>query len=274
MKNHGVILGQRDSDYIGGTLPYIVENPTGDWTSYLPLGEWQRIDNVDLMACVTFSALNVLETLYYFKTGQRRNFSDRFTAKMSGTTLQGNYLYLVADSVRKDGLVDESDWSAPDDTTWDSYYADIPQAVKDKAKDFLKDWIVQYEFIDVTRESLLYHLKQSPVQVVIPGHAIMNFYTEVDVYHYFDSYEPFVKERTDGFVTALKYVMTKKDMKPDLQEIAILYKTVFGRDPDAGASGYVGQDLAFVLGEFQKSPEWKAKAQVLQVLDSEFNVKL
>ena len=273
MKNYGVILGQRDNDYVGGTLPYIEENPLGDWTPYLPLGEWQRIDNVDLMACVTFSALNVLETLYYFKTGVRRNFSDRFTAKMSNTTPQGNYLYLVADSIRKDGLVDETDWPAPDDTTWDSYYLDIPQVVKDVAKDFLKDWMIQYEFIDVTRESLLKHIKQSPIQVVIPGHAIMNFFTNDDIYKYFDSYEPFIKERTDGFITALKYVMTK-NMTINEQELALLYKTVFGRDPDVDAFGYAGQNLAFVLGEFQKSPEWKAKAQVLQVLDSEFNVKV
>lgn len=72
-----------------------------------------------------------------------------------------------------------------------------------------------------------------------------------------------------GYVNPLPFFMTINE-----QELALLYKTVFGRDPDVDSFGYAGQSLAFVLGEFQKSPEWKAKAQVLQVLDSEFNVKL
>ena len=111
--NTGVILGQRKDDWVAGTIPYEVLNESGDWTSYLPPGEWQRINNKETMACVSFSALNILETLYYFYTGERRNFSDRFTAYMSGTMKRGNYLWKVGDSIRRDGLVDEKDWPAP-----------------------------------------------------------------------------------------------------------------------------------------------------------------
>ena len=214
------------------------------------------------------------ETLYYFFTGTRRNFSDRFTAKMSNTTPQGNYLYAVADSIRKDGLANEVDWPVPPTVTWDEYYKEIPQDVKDKAKKFLDTWAINYEFIDVTRESLLKHIKQSPIQVVIPGHAVMNFFTNEDVYKYFDSYEPFIKERTDGFITALKYVMTKKTMTITQNELEKLYLAVFGRLPDSAALGYVGQELSFVLDEFLKSPELKAKGAIEQVLDTYFSVKL
>src|SRR3990167_11069550 len=100
-KNLGVILGTRPTDYIAGALGYEVRNPSGDWTPYLPEGEWQYNSHMDSMACVTFSALNSIETQYRFLTGLKRNFSDRFTAKKSGTTGKGNYLYKVTDSMRQ-----------------------------------------------------------------------------------------------------------------------------------------------------------------------------
>lgn len=222
-KNYGVILGQRSTDYIAGTLPYEILNPSGDWTQWLPPGEWQRIGNLDLMACVTFSGLNVLETIYYFITGVRRNFSDRYNAYLSGTTQQGNWLWKVGDSFRKDGLVDETEWPTPSlNPTWSEYYTPPTIEVINKGKKFLEDWTINYEFIDFTRDSLIKHLKQSPIQVVIPGHAVMNFLTTEQVYKYFDSYEPFVKERTEGFVSALKYTMTRKTKMLDKEDVRFL----------------------------------------------------
>ena len=213
MINHGIILGQRESDYVGNTLPYEAVNPSGDWTAWLPLGEWQLFPPLDVMACVSFSALNILETLYFFQTGTRRNFADRYTARMSGTTPDGNWLWKVGDSIRKDGLVDESDWPTPLLPTWTSYYSPVPIEIINKGKDFLKDWTINYEFIDFTKQSLIYHLKQSPIQVVFPNHAVMLFTSPTEVYRYFDSYDPFIKERQDGFVSALKYVMRRKSMR-------------------------------------------------------------
>ena len=64
--------------------------------------------------------------------------------------------------------------------------------------------------MDFSRDSLIYHLKQSPIQVVFPNHAVMLFNTPAQVYDYFDTYSPFVKHRTDGFVSAMKYVLRKK----------------------------------------------------------------
>lgn len=218
MENKGVILGSRDTDWIAGIsskIVYKVELPSGDWTPYLPLEEWQwHTIGFDTMACVTFSALNVLETLYFFKTGIRRNFSDRFTATLSGTMKTGNYLWKVGDSIRKDGLVDESEWGMIDNPTWDAYYTMPPIEVINKAKEFLKDWEVHYEVIDFTRESLLKHIKQAPVQVVIPGHAVMLFATTEQIYKYFDSYKPWEKERSDGFIFAQKYVLLPLNEKP------------------------------------------------------------
>lgn len=57
----GVILGTRPSDYAGGTLPYEVRNPSGDWTPYLPVGEIQKSINEDWLDCVSRSYTNSIE---------------------------------------------------------------------------------------------------------------------------------------------------------------------------------------------------------------------
>ena len=216
-KNRGVILGQRNTDWQAGAISGIAYeelNPSGDWTQWLPKEEWQWKDNgFDTLACVTFSALNIIESLYYFHTGRQVNFSDRYTAFMSGTTPNGNWQWKVGDSIRKDGLALEQDWPMIDNPSWDTYYTAPPIEVINKAKDFLKDWQVNYEFIDFTKESLIKHLKQAPIQVVFPNHAVMLFATTEQVYRYFDSYLPFIKERSEGFITAMKLVLTKKTMK-------------------------------------------------------------
>ncbi len=141
------------------------------------------------------------------------NFSDRAVAVLSGTTKQGNYLWRVGDSIRKDGLVAEDDYPFVENPTWETYYVMPPIEIINQAKDFLKDWQVNYEFIDFTKESLIKHLKQAPIQVVFPNHAVMLFATTEQVYKYFDSYgnPSFVKERSEGFVSAMKYVITKKE---------------------------------------------------------------
>ena len=237
--NYGLIEGKRQDDWLGGTIPYEERNPAGDWTPYLPPGEWQK-GSIDTMACVTFSALNSIETQYKFLTGQSRNFADRYLARMSGTTQQGNWLFRVADSIRRDGLVDEAEWPAPDNFTWDSYYTTPPMAVVDKGRAFLKEWVVQYEWIDVTQESLLRHLKHAPIQVTIPGHAVLNFYKTSDVQKYFDSYSPFVKERTEPFLSAMKIVLSRKGMSES--EVKKQYKLSFYRLPTA-------EELTFWVGK-------------------------
>lgn len=208
MKNYGLIEGRRDTDFLAGSLSFEERNPSGDWTPFLPPGEYQANHNADTMACVSFSALNSIETQLKFLTGTSPEFSDRFTAKMSGTTSQGNYLYKVADSIRKDGIVLESEYPAPQNFTWETYYSDIPADVKSKAKVYK----VAYEWIDVTKDSLIHHLKHAPIQVTIPGHAVLGFFSNKQVNKYFDSYAPFQKDRTESFVSALKIVLTIDDM--------------------------------------------------------------
>ncbi len=196
--------------WIAGQIPYEVVLPSGDWRPYLPVGEKQRPNLVDVMACVTFSNLSSLEIQNIQKTGIEINYEDRFTAKMSGTTPEGNYLDRVADSVRLDGVVYQGTWPPPANFTWDSYYTPIPQEIKNKALKLN----MAYEAIPVDKQSLLYHLKQCPIQVTIPAphpnHAVVLVHIQGDTAYYFDSYSPFLKQIEVSKISyALKLVLIK-----------------------------------------------------------------
>jgi len=196
IKNHGVIEGKRKTDYVAGYLPYRIMLPSGNWESYLPSTERQRFQGGDTMNCVAFSLLNCIETQLKLFTGEEINLSDRFLGKMSGTTRQGNWLYIVADALRKYGIVKEEDWPPPPVFTWEDYYSEIPQFIIDKARKFLDDYSFSYEWIEpITVKNLKRHLKHAPLQVVIPGHAVMMFYCDDKVWKYFDTYYPFIKEK-------------------------------------------------------------------------------
>jgi len=200
MENHGVIIGRKKSDWIAGSIPYQERNPSGDWTPYLVRAEKQWYPTFDTQACVSFSANTLCEIQIKQQTGVEVNFSDRFLAKMSGTTQQGNWLYIVGDTLRKTGGVLEEEWPVPPEPFgWNDYYVEIPQFVKDRAKSqFLDKYDVQTEWITITPEELKKHFKHAPLQLVIPGHAIAGFVAGVGIdgrkVKYFDTYDPYIKE--------------------------------------------------------------------------------
>ncbi len=214
--NTGVIEGSgTKSLYIAGTIPYEVRLQSGDWRPYLVKEEHQYSNNTDTMGCVSFSCNNDLEIQTKFLTGQEVNYSDRFLAKMSGTTPDGNWLDKVADTARNVGLVKESEWPAPANYTWSQYYASIPQEVINKA---VKPDIA-YEVIGADKTSLLYHLKQAPIQITIPAphpnHAVVLVAIEGNTAYYFDTYIPALKTIDVSKISyALKIVLKQGDIMP------------------------------------------------------------
>ena len=217
IKNYGVILGDAPDTYragrVGGALPFILRNESGNWDSDLPAEERQSNDNGDSMACVTFSELNGVETQEFHLnvTGEHPEYSDRWIAKMSGTTPQGNYLYKVADAIRKFGLVKEASYPKPSAPwTWEQYHSEISEPLlsqlKAEGQEWLKKWDVKYESVAVDKASLMRHLKMAPLTVVIPGHAILNFQTTADVIRYFDTYPPH-KKYIESVLQAMKVVL-------------------------------------------------------------------
>jgi len=242
--NTGVLIQEpKGSDFLAGGASAIVPEirlETGDWSPYLPKDEMQIGVYFDTMACVTFSALNSIETQlnYMLAMGQIPatsvqkfrdlgvlvgnvfNFSDRFTAKMSGTTRQGNYLVNVWDSIRNHGLLAESDWAYPREQRqpvfdWDDYYKEIPQSLKDKALK-IKDLIeTKYEWLVAGGQAMPIQfstwLKMAPIQLataicppwgageIVPecslnvGHATELYKVAPDCYRIEDHYSPFQK---------------------------------------------------------------------------------
>lgn len=217
IKNHGVILGRKRSDFVAGALPYEVRNPSGDWTPYLVRAEKQWYPRFDTMACVSFSANTLCEMQIKQQTGVEVNFSDRFLAKMSGTTKQGNWLYLVGDTLRKIGGVLEEEWPVPPgDFGWDDYYTPIPQFVIDRAQKQFRDlYDIGTEWITRSAEEIAKHLKHAPLQVVIPGHAVAGYIISAqgDEVTYFDTYDPFIKKaRLSDIQDVYKILLTVKKM--------------------------------------------------------------
>jgi len=208
--NQGIIEGIRDTDWVSGSIPFEVRNASGDWRPYLPTDERQSNGRADTMGCVSFSLTNSIEIQIKKLSKQEFNFSDRFLAKMSGTTRRGNLLSVVADTVRKYGLVKQETWPEPENYTWETYYSDIPQEIIDKGKTEFP-FQIAYEWIAADRQSLQRHLQHAPIQITIPGsnpiHAVTLVAIVGDTYFYCDSYYPFLKSMSTPPASAFKTVV-------------------------------------------------------------------
>lgn len=218
-------------------IAYKENVPGANWLEFLPTNERQAFAGFETAACVTFSSHNIIETQVgfmvkmglipadklqllknwgFFDANGKFNCSDRFTAKMSGTTWRGNTLQAVWDCIRNNGLVPEAMWPAGG-ANFDEYYMEIPQNVKDFAKKILDIFDFQYEWIVVGncgQGDLAYlrnHLKQAPLQlaapvgatdpngvVLNPGVCTAQHATQIygidDNILQFDSYDPFKRK--------------------------------------------------------------------------------
>lgn len=175
----------------------------GDWSEFLPDYEDQTLPGFDSVSCVTYSGQNVLEPQLdlmiekdrvpatalaflekhgYLKDG-KVNFSDRFSAILSGTTANGNYMTNVPDSFRRDGLIPEHMLPYPDLSdlmkngrvtqpvaALNRYLnkAVITAEMKALGKEFLKHFNIQYDCLvyggDEPDAALLRpYLKQAPL---------------------------------------------------------------------------------------------------------------
>ncbi len=234
MINHGIIPGPLPSDWISSDqkIPHIVRVPDSNWYPYLVLGEKQYFSNFDTMSCVAFAVNNVMEMQIKQQTGREVNYSDRFLAKMSGTTLNGNHVSTVLDTWKKYGGVPESLWPKPEEpTTWPGYMASIPQQIIDQAE---KPGETQYEYlldpkatVGWTPEFLRYHLQEAPLLITIPGHEITGVILDLDNTHItvLDDYifnvdpnQPFVRKiKLTDVTNIFKAVLTVKGIMSNVK---------------------------------------------------------
>jgi hypothetical protein len=231
MTNHGIIPGKTPTDWLTGTIPWENRNPSANWRSSLVVGEKQYFSNFDTMACVSFATNNTCEIQIKAQTGIEVNESDRFLAKISGTTEQGNRVSTVLDARRKNGVVDEFIWPKPGEpTTWAAYYSEIPFPVKDLAKKALVRYDLVYEYLvdntsnyGYTADFLRYHLQHAPLLITIPGHEITGFAVDdnnnelwvLDDYIYnVDPSQPFIRKiKLTDITDVFKAVLTVKNKK-------------------------------------------------------------
>lgn len=246
VKNTGIIVAYPEpTDFIvsgESGIKYKEVLPSGDWTPYLPTKEPQFL-NFETFSCVSFSAHNMIETQInylvannlipqdklklmrdwgFFDANNKFNCSDRFTAKMSGTTKVGNTLKAVWDSINNNGLVPEAMWSAKNLNSWEEYMAEIPGSIKNFAKNILSILDFNYEWVVVGNcgapdlALIRKHLKHAPMQTARPScpkdangvmqgcgtcepaHATMLRGSEVYNLE-FDSYEPYTRNLALNF---------------------------------------------------------------------------
>ncbi len=214
VENHGIIPGIKKTDWAAGTIPYEVRLASGDWRSHQVRGEKQWFRSFDTMACVSFATNNTCEIQYKQQTGIELNFSDRMLAKQSQTTPQGNWVYLVLDTARIDGQINEEEWPAPPEpTSWSAYYSAIPMFVMNRAQTQSKDkFSLAYEVInDKSATSIAYHLKHAPLLITIPGHEVVGVALQGNNLIYFDSYDPWIKSTSISNIDYIyKAVITAK----------------------------------------------------------------
>lgn len=233
-------IAKKETDFMfGAGSPILFETrlSNADWEPYLPDFDLQKERGIETDACVPFSATESIETQInfliqsgkvpyaYMKALNDLGFldehdhfeaSERFTAKMDGTTANGTSMTAPWDAVRKYGLLPYKDW--PFDAkvlTFAEFYSTIPQALQDKAKEFLKYFDVSYEWIvDGTNyhpiADLKKHLAHAPLCIgspacqpwnqvqpfscpsVNPDHSTMVYRVD-HVVHILDHYNPFKK---------------------------------------------------------------------------------
>lgn len=225
IKQTGLLFKLRPTDFIlGSNSPLSVEevNAKGDWDKFLPAEEKQNKPFVfDTMSCSTFSGLSEVETwLKFYSDGnlipdeyvsyleslgfdmfKEFNGSDRYTAIMSGTTKQGNYIQSIWDSFRNHGILAEQFLPFnPDFNTWEEYHdkKKITNEMIEKAKKINDVFEFSYEFISLTADEMdkiAPALKTSPLHAGIPARATHAVMIYKDGY-YFDTYDPFKKKYT------------------------------------------------------------------------------
>jgi len=286
IKNYGLIQKKIIPNHwlVGSNSPVNkFRNDVENWTKYLPTTEKQRFGSLETMACVSFSALNALEILIKHRTRKEVNLSDRFLAKMSDTTRNGNWLHKVAETVRKSGLLLEKDWKVTKPHTWDNYYREIPEEKKVEALKDLESLYFSHEWVhenDFRKE-----LKDSPLQVTVnawirntddiyfntenkQNHAVVLICYEGDNPIIFDSYAPYIKKLTPDykFGTYAKKFTINKNFMSNIKDNH-LYQLVSGKGGFALGldDQLIVDDLAKITASFLSRNDGNIDGRTVQV---------
>ena len=183
-ENNGKNFGLIEDEMVGGyvdidSIPDISPDFNGmkDWLKYPSEREIQRSNYVDYMDCTVEAAMNAYHIFMELYNGwpipidkpvfPSKNLSQRFTAKMSGVTQNGNTTFNADNSVENDGVLDEAIWPRNENLDWVQYYSSIPQSVKDKAVRSLKSWRYKAYSISPDHNTMIKALKKGILGVTV-----------------------------------------------------------------------------------------------------------
>ncbi len=261
----------------GGGVEKIRFNPKNNptfWVKYRPDGELQKRRGLETFQCVSASALNIIETqVDYmshlvnndFKGGEHLseaekneikyivniftefglinekgqcNASDRYLAKVSGTTKRGNTQNKVAEAIRKYGLVPESLYPWPENvSTWAKYYEPVPKEIIDRGKEILKYVKFNHEWVNPVYMTRM--LEFAPLQTSLyanppikngiyqrtekpRNHAVqLDNFKQFEWKGIFDSYIPFDKKMAWNFNFGWGKIITVRKKEIEYNEIEL-----------------------------------------------------
>ena len=208
-------------------------NPTGKWEPFLPIDEVQNLNGIEPYACTLFALLNCVETLIKFQYGEERNYSDRFLAKATDTDRKlGNDPHYVAEYLRKNGVVTQTDWSFDSFIdTFAKFYMPLPAVLRSVATKFIAEFALNHWYVPTDKASLKHALTFSPLAVSVyaweqndaglyitppgamPTHCVMLYdFEEGQCWKIFDSYDSTHKklEWNFPFAIAKRYKLTRQ----------------------------------------------------------------
>ena len=249
MKNnligHGFVAPSEilPEEYIFGAqkLPDTILVDNGNWRPYLPNGEWQhsRSKFFDTYGCTIYNTLQIIEILERFLYKEKNDYSERFVYIGTETRPPGNNPHVIADWMRKNGIVDEELLPFTEDIASLNDYAHpnpLPDNFVNKGKrwaennDFGHEWVFTGNKTPQEKQELLKEgLRRSPIGVSVVAWKESGgmYYKEqgesdnhwTDLIQYdgacpiiLDSYEPFIKRLAPNydFGWAKRYHLERK----------------------------------------------------------------
>lgn len=239
---HGFIPPVILSDeYIFGAnqLPDTIIQDNGNWMPYLPEGERQARLFFDTYGCTIYNTLAPIEVLERKLFNEQSEYAERPVYIGTGTRPPGSNPHVIAEWIRKNGLVPEAMLPFTDVLKSLDEYAspnplstDILWAMKDwlYKKEFGHEWVFDGGIPKEKQEKLKEELRRSPVAVSVIAWKERNgiYYKEdgdIDSHWTMlanyednhpiiqDSYAPFIKklEKNYNFGFAKRYWIDKKE---------------------------------------------------------------
>jgi len=183
LRNLGLLLDTRPEelkakDFLFGAGKVFggVINEARDHTAFLPPFESQVQNGKDSQHCVVFSGLNCIETLMKEIYDMQENYSEAFSGWANGCSDAGSMPYMLWEGVRKYGIVRQKVWDVPMLSVKGAdgrFYDPKPTAeVMTDAKNWLTQFLVNYEYVSNKADVLYDALGYAPIHVSVNWNAL------------------------------------------------------------------------------------------------------